>query len=182
MHTRTAFTGATSGRWRVLSLAPVCGEPLAPASHVDVGPATAAAPAGSAWSIEAVASNVRYATRDEVMVLRARQQGLGRPEATRAALIPITKSAAWWALAQDERRAIFEAQSEHTRIGLDYLPAIARQLYHCRDLGQPFDFVTWFEYAPEHAAAFDALVARLRRTPEWSYVTREVDIRLARAD
>ncbi len=126
-------------------------------------------------------SHLRYATRAEVMQLRARQEGLGRPAAQHAAMIPIRKSAAWWDLTQDERRAIFEETSCHTQIGLAYLPAIARQLYHCRDLGEPFDFVTWFEFAPEDEAAFDDLVARLRATPEWAYVEREVDIRLVRA-
>jgi hypothetical protein len=95
-------------------------------------------------------------------------------------LIPIRKSAAWWDLAQDERRAIFEEQSRHTAIGLDYLPGVARQLYHCRDLAEPFDFLTWFEYAPEHSAGFEQLVTRLRATPEWRYVEREVDLRLIR--
>lgn len=99
----------------------------------------------------------------------------------KAALIPIRKTADWWALAQDERRAIFEEQSHHTAIGMDYLPAIARKLYHARDLGEPFDFLTWFEFAPEHEAAFEALVARLRATREWTYVDREIDIRLVRA-
>jgi len=41
------------------------------------------------------------------------QEPLGRPTATRAALILIKKSADWWALAQDKRRAIFEERSHH---------------------------------------------------------------------
>ena len=63
---------------------------------------------------------------------------------------------------------------------MDYLPAVARRLHHCRDLGspEPFDFLTWFEFRPEDAAAFDDLVERLRRTPEWRYVSREMEIRL----
>jgi len=46
-------------------------------------------------------------------------------------------------LTQDERRAVFEEQSHHTAIGLKYLPATARRLHHCRDLGteEPFDFL-----------------------------------------
>ena len=100
--------------------------------------------------------------------------------AKRAALIPITKSAEWWELAQDERREIFEERSRHTATGLRYLPAIARRLYHCRDLGEPFDFLTWFEYAPSDADAFEELVGLLRATEEWRYVVREVDIRLSR--
>ncbi len=59
---------------------------------------------------------------------------------------------------------------------------IARQLYHCRDLGEPFDFLTWFEYAPDHAALFEDLVGMLRATEEWSYVEREVDVRVKRID
>jgi chlorite dismutase len=113
-------------------------------------------------------------------VLAAKQQGLARPRATRAALIPIRKSAQWWDLTQDERRAVFEEQSRHIGIGLDYLPEIARRLHHCRELAEPFDFLTWFEYAPEDADRFEELVARLRATPEWRYVEREVDIRLSR--
>ena len=125
-------------------------------------------------------SNTRYTRRDEQAALAARQAELGRPEATRAALNPITKSEAWWALAQDERRKLFEETSHHIAIGLEYLPAIARRLYHGHDLDEPFDFLTWFEYAPQDAPAFEDLVARLRGTPEWDYVQREADIRLAR--
>ena len=62
-----------------------------------------------------------------------------------------------------------------------YLPAIARKLYHCKDIGQPFDFLTWFEYAPENARAFENLVIALRQTEEWLYVDREIDIRLVKA-
>jgi len=86
----------------------------------------------------------------------------------------------WWELSQDERREIFEERSRHIATGLEYLPAVARRLHHGRDLGEPFDFLTWFEYAPEDAAGFEELVGRLRETDEWRYVAREVDIRLAR--
>jgi hypothetical protein len=57
---------------------------------------------------------------------------------------------------------------------------IARRLYHGYDLDEPFDFLTWFEYAPEDAGAFEELVGSLRGTEEWTYVEREVDMRLAR--
>ncbi|MFM9942994.1 MAG: chlorite dismutase family protein [Hyphomicrobiaceae bacterium] len=182
MHNRTAFVGGDNGNWRVLSVQAVCGTSLPTAARVAVVPASAATPAtASAFVLHGLMSNLRYATRGEVTSLRARQEGLGRPQARCAALIPIKKRQAWWDLAQDERRAIFEAQSQHTAIGLDFLPAIARQLYHCRDLGEPFDFLTWFEYAPEHTAQFEDLVARLRATTEWTFVEREVDIRLERA-
>jgi len=96
------------------------------------------------------------------------------------ALIPIRKSPEWWALSQHERRAIFEAESHHTEIGLAYLPQIARQLHHARDLGEPFDFLTWFEFAPEHESEFNSLLVQLRASKEWSFVEREVDIRLVK--
>jgi hypothetical protein len=83
-------------------------------------------------------------------------------------------------LPQDERRAIFEEQSHHIQTGLHYLPAVARRLHHSHDLGEPFDFLTWFEYAPQDAEAFEELTRTLRATEEWAYVEREFDIRLTR--
>jgi chlorite dismutase len=175
---QVAFCAGTSGAWRIDRIDRVIGEslPHAPRLFVIEG---AGSPYG-AWVLRGVTSNARYAHRTELDALARRQEGLGRPHATRAALIPIRKSAAWWALAQDERREIIEAQSQHIAIGLKYLPGVARRLHHARDLGEPFDFLTWFEYPPEEANAFEELVARLRATPEWAYVEREVDIRLSR--
>jgi chlorite dismutase len=136
----------------------------------------------AAWTLRGITSNERYVMRSEKTQLLAQQEGLGRSAATLAALIPIRKTAAWWALTQDERREVFEAQSTHIAIGLRYLPAIARRLHHCRDLGpdEPFDFLTWFEYAPPDEAAFERLLDALRDSPEWRYVDREIDIRLVR--
>jgi hypothetical protein len=65
-------------------------------------------------------------------------------------------------------------------IGRDYLPSVARKLHHCRDLGGPFDFLTWFDYRAEDEGRFDELLARLRATEEWRYVEREVDVRVIR--
>lgn len=178
-----SFLGGESGTWRVLSIRPVIGDALAPVSHIRVVPTTNAMEEQAAvWSLHGQISNIRYATRTELGAMRSRQQVLGRPAARRAAFIPIKKSAAWWDLAQDERRAIFEETSHHTSIGLQYLPAVARQLYHARDLGEPFDFLTWFEYADADAEAFEDLVTRLRETREWHFVEREIDIRLERED
>ena len=78
-------------------------------------------------------------------------------------------------------RAIFEDRSHHIARSLPYLPRIARRLHHSRDLGEPFDFITWFEFAPRDAAAFDELAGTLRATEEWTYVEREVEIKLTRA-
>ena len=169
---------AAPGSWRVFAMSPVCGDPLPPVTAISHGPAVAP---GATWTLKGVVSNPRYATASEMKTLGGVQQGLGRGEARCAALIPIRKSEAWWTLAQDERRAIFEEQSRHTARSLRTLPAVARRLHHSRDLGEPFDFLTWFEFAPEHKTMFEDLVAELRQTPEWSFVEREVDIRLERA-
>lgn len=137
-----------------------------------------AASEAATWALRGVVSHQRYATKREHDELSARSPRLGRREASLGALIPIKKSPEWWALSQDERRAIVEEQSSHIAIGLKYLPAVARRLHHSRDLGEPFDFLTWFEFAPAEEAGFDELVAMLRATEEWTFVEREVDIRL----
>ena len=179
------FIGGAEGPWRIDRIGAVTGDSLPVAERLRVaeaGAGIAVVGAGTAWQLRGITSNERYVERSEKQQLLARQPLLGRAESRCAALIPIRKNAAWWAMTQDERRAIFEAQSRHIAIGLDYLPAVARRLHHCRDLEapQPFDFLTWFEYAPADAEAFEALVAALRASPEWAFVDREVDLRLSR--
>ena len=177
-----SFTASHTGPWAIDHMATVAGEglPLARRLAVQEG-AGGASVAGAAWSLQGVTSHMRYTHKNEASALVAVQEGLGRAGATCAALIPIRKSEAWWSLAQDDRRAIMEEQSRHIALGMEFLPAVARRLHHCRDLGGPFDFLTWFEYAPADADRFEALVQALRRSPEWAYVDREVDIRLSRA-
>lgn len=174
------FDGGDTGPWRVDRLMPCTGDALPAVDRLDVRPETDGGHAAAVWSLRGITSNDRYVQRAEKTALVERQQGLGRSASTCAALIPIRKTAAWWALTQDERREVFEAQSRHIGIGMAYLPAVARRLHHCRDLGpdEPFDFITWFEYAPADGAAFDELLLALRASPEWAYVDREVDIRL----
>ena len=175
------FIGGNAGPWVIEHMQCVFGEPMlaAPRLSVIAGPMTQP-PLGTSWLLRGITSNERYVVREEKIALRSKQESLGRKASTRAAFIPIRKNSAWWALSQDERREIFEAQSRHIAIGMKYLPAIARRLHHCRDLAsdEPFDFLTWFEYAPSDSAAFEELVLALRASPEWKYVDREVDIRL----
>lgn len=178
-----SFVGGEVGPWRVVSFSTVVGDALADVRRLDVATrAVPEVPDGAKWVLRGVTSNERYVTRSEKDQLAARQPALGRPQATCAALIPIRKTASWWALAQDERRRIFEESSKHVATGLRHLPAVARRLHHCRDLGEnePFDFLTWFEYPPSDASAFDELVAELRASEEWTYVEREIDIRVLR--
>jgi hypothetical protein len=102
-----------------------------------------------------------------------------------AVLIPICKSAAWWSLAQDERRAFLRAGTPgHFEIGLEYASTIYRRLYHARTLpGSSWDFLTYFEFAAERRPDFERLLARLRdadQNPEWQFVEREVEIWLSK--
>src|SRR6266851_8739566 len=123
----TTFRGGQSGAWRITSISRVKGEalPRVPALSVVQSDAIALPilPSATAWRLAGTVSHLRYTERAEQEQLAAVQAGLGRPEATHAALIPIRKSAAWWELAQDERRAIFEARSRHVAGTLKYLPA-----------------------------------------------------------
>lgn len=184
MNTRLfSFAGGTIGVWRVVKMEAVVSASLADAARLTVidGP-VASMQESTKWILRGITSNERYVTRQEKDQLAAQQPHLGRPQATCAALIPLRKSAAWWGLTQDERRTIFEERSSHAKTGIKYLPAVARRLHHCRDLGEnePFDFLTWFEYAPSDSQAFEELVGALRASEEWRYVEREVDIRLVR--
>jgi hypothetical protein len=172
------FAGGASGEFRVRRMTAVIGEPIAEVARVTYRDTpTIPVELEMRWVFRGVTSNQRYTTSREKAALVARSPDLGRPW---AALIVIKKSDAWWNLAQDERREIFEEQSRHTTIGLRYLPAVARRLHHCRDLGteQAFDFLTWFEFAKKDTADFDRLLARLRTSEEWKYVDREVEIRV----
>jgi hypothetical protein len=177
------FIGGDSGVWQVTARKTVIGEPLPTVKRLDIVIGEVKElPEDALWKLSGVTSNERYITRAEKDQLAAKQLTIGRPEATHAALIPIRKSAKWWAMTQDERRAIFEETSHHVKIGMKYLPAIARRLHHCRDLAepQPFDFITLFDYTKADANAFEDMVAELRTTEEWKYIEREIDIRMVR--
>jgi len=178
------FVAGDSGAWSITEVRSIRGEGLATAARLAVHPGNAPTPASnSPWCLRGMMSNDRYVERAEKQALLKVQAPLGREDSTRAVLIPIRKSAAWWVMTQDERRHLFEEQSQHNAIGMRYLPAIARRLHHCRDLSEqePFDFLTWFEFAPQDEPAFDQLLADLRTTREWTFVEREVEVRLTRA-
>ena len=179
----STFIGGGTGIWRVTEIRPITGAALAHPPHLDIVPGDAQIPGtGVLWALHGATSNARYTTAEEKAKLTAIQAPLGRAEALCAVLIPIRKNEQWWTLPQDERRRIFEEQSRHNGIGLQYLPAVARRLYHCRDLStaEPFDFLTWFEFAKSETAAFERLLAELRATPEWKFVDRELEIRCQR--
>lgn len=180
-----SFIGGDTGQWRVAKIEAIVGEPLSDARKLDIASgAGSSSDPRAAWVLRGITSNERYVVREERNQIVAKLLDLGRPKATCAALIPIRKNEAWWSLTQDERLSIFREQSNHTRIGLQYYPELARRLHHCRDLSEsePFDFLTWFEYEPAQEARFNKLLAALRAIEEWKYVEREVDIRLVREE
>ena len=181
------FIGGNRGEWRVRTLSSITGESLPNISKVSVKAVDdpdflrEKATAETGWILKGFASNERYVTKQEREVLRAIQQPSGRPHATAAAMISIRKTESWWGMAQDERREIIEEVSHHNAIGMKYLPEISRKLYHCRDLGEPFDFITWFEFDPTDEEAFNRLLVELRATIEWTFVDRELDIRVEKS-
>ncbi len=174
------FIGGDSGPWKVTKMNTLKGLPLEKVSHIKRQPNSILKSNEGTWALKGVISNLRYTEKGEKEKLIALQEDIGRASATHMAMIPMRKSESWWALAQDERRKIFENKSHHTQTGLKYLPEIARKLYHSRDLGEPFDFITFFEFKPEHANYFDELLGYLRSTEEWTFVDREIDIRMIR--
>lgn len=181
MNTRLSyFCAGSEGRWGIRDIRTVRGAPLPGAERLHRAEGDKLHT--GTWTLCGVRSNARYTTAEEKAQLEARQEGLGRSDSTMAALIPIKKTEEWWQLSQDQRREIFEEQSKHTSVGLQFLPAIARRLYHCRDLSteEPFDFLTWFEFSPNHERDFDNLLLHLRASREWDFVEREIDIRLER--
>lgn len=178
-----AFIGGATGQWKVTGDQAIQGDPLAPVTHLSIQPATHfESTAGGSWSLHGVTSNTRYVTQDEKAELGPLEPPIGRAESTLAAMIPLRKSDTWWAMTQQERREIFERSSHHAN-GMKALPAIARRLHHCRDLAttEPFDFITWFEFAPESLDTFESLLTDLRASEEWQFMDREYELRLERA-
>jgi chlorite dismutase len=177
------FAGGHEGQFTIARMTAVRGDSLPPAAylHVSLGGVT---PEGAAFALRGVVSNERYTTRSEKEDLVSQQVALGRSQSSHGAFIALKKSDAWWALTQDERRAIFEDRSSHVQLGLGAVPEVARRLHHCRDLGEdaPFDFLTWFDFAEKDTQIFDDLLGALRMTEEWNYVEREVDIRVVRSE
>ena len=175
------FIGGDNGGWEVIKMSTLKGDPIEEVSHLKRISSSIIKPKEGIWTLKGIVSNLRYTEKAEKEKLVAIQEDLGRPIATLAAFIPIRKSEEWWNLAQDERRKIMEESSKHTQIGMRYLPTIARKLFHSRDIGEPFYFLTWFEFAPADSNAFEELLYTLRSTEEWTYVEREIDIRLNKA-
>jgi len=169
------------GDWRITNVVNHSGAGLRPASHISIanGPLSRI-PVGTSWVLRGVVNNTRYVTREDRCDGAICQTKAFSDEMPCAALIAIRKSDAWWNLTRSDRRDIVEERSRRITDGFALFPAIARRFQYSRDLGEPFDFVTWFEYDPSDVSIFDELVNVLRTSEEWNYVEREIEFRLLR--
>ena len=175
------YIGGATGSWRITDVTTLSGSPLKPATHVEITTSESyRLPGRTAWVLRGVARNTRFFTREERFPAASSRFLSNSMEASCAALIPIRKSAEWWNLAAEDRQEMIAHRSRKLTRAMAMIPALARRFLFGRDLGEPFDVVTWFEYAPKDAPVFDDLAAALRASPEWQYVEREIDIRLVR--
>ena len=112
----------------------------------------------------------------------ARQSGRA---ARNVIIIPINKTAGWWAMNILERHAYFYPHVDeqrggrvpgHAKTAEAGIQTIYRRLYHNPDGYQrpdEYDFITYFECADEHLSTFDSVREALRdesRNPEWRFV------------
>jgi hypothetical protein len=165
--------------------------------HTVLGPSPAGIEVGRGlWRVEAAGrlpvaeAPFIGATTHAVYTDSATRSELGRissPESGPVAvLIPIRKSAEWWALASEQRQALVMegAPHGHLAIGRRYAARIYRRLYRARYLpGSECDFLTYFEFPVGETEAFLELLRELRdrvHNPEWAFVDREVELWLTR--
>lgn len=81
-------------------------------------------------------------------------------------VIPIRKSADWWALDQETRAAMMK---EHTEAALPYHKTVKRKLYHSTGLDD-VDFITYFETSK--LDDFHNLILSLEKVKEFQYTRR----------
>lgn len=97
-----------------------------------------------------------------------------------AVLIPLRKTASWYSLTHEERKALIPA---HVDIGVPFIPAIHRRLFHSREHSKDYDFLTYFEFPAADEPQFRQLCQALRnpkRNPEWAYIDRDCEIWLTK--
>jgi len=102
-----------------------------------------------------------------------------------AFLVPMSKSAAWWAKGWMERHTYFlpryddqgrMASEGHALAAAAGIPCLLRRTYRSAVEPAPegdYDFVNYFECADADVATFHQVVSRLRdvgRNPEWRFV------------
>jgi hypothetical protein len=137
-------------------------------------------------SLDGAQRSPRY-TSAELFDFAYRRAAPRRPGrvAGRAIVLPITKTADWWAKPSLERHAYFYPHIDgatgcpvhgHAQSAQEGIPTLFRRLYHNPDgYGRrgEFDFVTYFECDEGHVETFERVHQALRdtaRNPEWRYV------------
>jgi hypothetical protein len=165
MTIRVRFIAGDTGDLLVERITAICGESLPEAKSLlrVEGSEFVAAP-GAVFTLDGVRSHERYVERAE------RDSAGGRSRGPRAPGQPLCSADSHPEVrgrGGRSRRTSGAPSSRHARItpevGLRYLPAIARRLYHSRDLGGPFDFLTFFEFGEADASAFDDLLGTAAR-------------------
>lgn len=128
---------------------------------------------------------LQYTSPAQVAALaRSRPEFREGDGSVRAVLIPIRKSAAWWALPTEVRVAHFarrQGRAGHAQIGESYIDRVFRRLYHAAGQGggKEYDFLTYFEFRATDEEVFGDLLEKLRDpelNPEWRFVDREWEI------
>ena len=176
------FVGGKSGSLSVVSDTTISGQPIARVDAIEmiVGVVTGL-PNDAAWALHGVATNDRYTTRAEKTALVSKQAPIGRPEASRSALILLRKRAEWWALTQDARRKILRRTRTTSPSACATCLLSHGDCFTAGILRPKRVRLSWLlDYAPESGAAFDEMLDRLRATKEWAFKDREIDIRLTR--
>ena len=177
--------GARVDRYRVETIRTIAGATLGgfESGGEFFGIESSSGPPAGAGSLLGVTQHLGYQSAFERVELAPPPPPGGDAHAV---VIPISKSAAWWELAHDQRNAKFRDQGSrgHVQVGRPYAPRIHRKLYHARYLpGSGWDFITYFEFLAPLRDDFRALLAALRNpalNPEWAYVERETEIWLRR--
>jgi hypothetical protein len=137
-------------------------------------------------SLEGVERTARYtsAEMDDFANRPAAPRRSGR-HAAHAIILPLSKTAAWWAMPAMERQTFFYPHIDgdmgcqvpgHAKAAEQGIHSVFRRLYHNPDGYQrpgEYDFITYFECAPEHVETFDRIHRALKDTsqnPEWRFV------------
>lgn len=171
------YVGGSSGAWKVTQSTVRSGEPLPAVTHIDIVQGRAEAPSGASWILSGLVRSTRYVSRED----SPHRIDPSHLDPTCAALILIRRSSEWWKLGTADQNELLQPPSRAANPGLRSLSSMLRRWQHRCDLSEQFDCVTWFEYEPRDATAFDDLLADWRGSEEWAYVDRECDLRLVRA-
>ena len=135
-----------------------------------------------------VTQHLGYTTAEQATALAHARAEFAAAEEVRAVLIPIHKTADWWAMPHDQRQKHFAesgAGAGHAKIGAPYIERVFRRLYHSRYLGRKlaYDFLTYFEFQAADESHFRELLTQLRDpagNPEWGFVDLEFEIWMTR--